>query len=156
MCVCFCIKVSGMQKVCAFYIVISGLSGCANFSALSHKWHDLKKKKYWTYFLPPLYNFCGNISHSKNNSPRYSQKCSNACMLSHCSSCQILLKLEFSWQIFEVFPDTKFRYNLPLGAKLYNAVSQSWQSFSQFNNFADSPDWDYDKPWMMKQVFHNV
>jgi len=56
-CVCFCIKVSGMQNVCAFYIVICGLSGCANFSAVSHKWHDFLKKKLLNIKCGYFFNF---------------------------------------------------------------------------------------------------
>ena len=39
-------------------------------------------------------------------------------MLSSCNSCQILLKLEFSQQIFEVASNTKFHWNLSIGSQV--------------------------------------
>jgi hypothetical protein len=37
------------------------------FSALSHKRHDFRKKKFVLMCFDFLYNFCLNISHSKKN-----------------------------------------------------------------------------------------
>jgi hypothetical protein len=53
--------------------------------------------------------FVWNISHSKNNAARY-HKCHR---YSHkvCYSCQSLIKLEFSWQIFEMSSNIKFHEN---------------------------------------------
>jgi len=45
--------------------------------------------------------FISNISHSKKNLARYDQKCILVSMLSTRYSCQIVIKLEFSRQIFE-------------------------------------------------------
>jgi hypothetical protein len=49
-----------------------------------------------------------NISHSKENSARYYNKCTSVFMSSTRYSCHIFMILEFSRQIFEKFLHIKF------------------------------------------------
>ena len=39
-------------------------------------------------------------------------------MLSKGYACQILMKIEFSWQIFKVYSDIKFHYNSSIGSQV--------------------------------------
>jgi len=46
-------------------IVICGLSACAIFSILPHKWHYFRKNGYWKKpCFNFLYNFASNVFHS--------------------------------------------------------------------------------------------
>jgi hypothetical protein len=87
-----------------------------DFSVLSQKQHDFYKKVighemcvlilYTTVFR--------NISHSKKNLGRYDKKCVLVFMYSTRYSGRILIKLEFSRQIFQKYSNFKFHEN-PLG-----------------------------------------
>jgi len=60
--------------------------------------HGQKNKvKFVLYFLW----FFLKVSRSKNNSVIYYHKCARVFTYSTCCSCQVLIKLEFSQQIFE-------------------------------------------------------
>ena len=56
-------------------------------------------------------NFVWNFSHFKKNSAKYYHKCTLAFMYRTHYSCQILIKLEFSWQSFKKYLNTKFHDN---------------------------------------------
>ena len=153
MCV-FCIKVWGKQNVCAFYIVICGLSGCANFSELSHTWHDfLKTKKKITEHKMWFFNFPTTFV-----APFLILRIIHQDILEsvHMPSCWVtVVFVRFYWNLnflsrFLKYQISNFVTICPLGAKLYNAAMTKLI----VNNFADAPnwDWDYNKPWMMKQV----
>jgi hypothetical protein len=57
-----------------------------------------------------------NFSHFKRNSAKYYQKCTLVFMWSTRYVCQILMKLEFSRQIFEKYSDIKFHENPSSGS----------------------------------------
>ena len=67
---------------------------------------------YWTYNVcfDFHYNFCWNVSHSKDNSARY-YKCTYVFTYSICYSCQISVKLQFLWQTFWKSSNIKFHEN---------------------------------------------
>ena len=60
-------------------------------------------------FLILSTNFVWNISHSKKNWVKFDKKCILVFMYSVHYSCPILMKLEFSWHIFEKYSSAKFR-----------------------------------------------
>ena len=92
-----------------------------NFSTLSHKRHDFrkkKKKKFIEYFMPVLIFstiFVWNISHSKKKWARYDQECISVFIWSTRYSCQTLMKFEFSKEVFENPQMLDFVQTLPLG-----------------------------------------
>ena len=63
-------------------------------------------------------------SHSKKNSTRYCHKCAYVFTQSTCYSCFILMKLEFSQQIFKKCSNIKCHKNLSSGSW---AVPCSWK-----------------------------
>jgi len=82
-----------------------------------------------------------NISHSKKNWARYDQKCVLIFMWSTRHSCQILIELEFSGQIFGLESNIK-TYEVPsVGAELFHA--DRWTDMTKptvaFRNFANAP-----------------
>jgi len=84
------------------------------FSTLSHRRHCFRKKKEvmeHEMCVDFSYNFVWNISHSIKNGTRCDQKCILAFMWSTVYPCQILMKLEFSRQIFEKASNIKFNGN---------------------------------------------
>jgi hypothetical protein len=62
--------------------------------------------------------FVYNISHFKKNLARYCHKCENVLIKSTCYSCRILMKLEFSRQIFEKSLNIKFHQNPFSGSRV--------------------------------------
>jgi hypothetical protein len=81
--------------------------------------------------------FVWNISHSKKKWARYDEKCIMVFTWSASYSCQILMKLELSRQIFEKYPKFSFMKSRPVGAELYHADRQTDKHgvnsrFSQF------------------------
>jgi hypothetical protein len=62
--------------------------------------------------------FIQNIPHSEKNSLRYFHNCEKIFMLSTCNSYHILMKLEFSEQIFEESSHIKFNQNLSHGSQV--------------------------------------
>ena len=87
------------------------------FYTLSHKRHDFREKviehKMCVLILSTI--FVWNISYYKNWA-RYYHKCTQVFMWSTGYSCQILMKLEISWQIFEKCSNIKFHENLSNGS----------------------------------------
>jgi len=72
-----------------------------------------------------------NISDSKKNLVRYYHKCTYIFMLSTCYSCQIFIKLEFSWQISKNSSGIKFNKNLSTGSQVVlcrQTYIHIWQS----------------------------
>jgi hypothetical protein len=100
-CVCVCVVLviqhaKRMRRV----IVSCGLSGCTTFfDNISSGTIIGKKVIEHKICFDFLYNFAWSTSHSEN-SARYCHKCKNVFMLSTRYSCHILIKLEFSGQIF--------------------------------------------------------
>jgi hypothetical protein len=73
------------------------------FSTLYHKRYDFRKKVTKRKMCVLIFStaFVWNISHSKKNSARYYHKCTQLFMWTTRYYSQILMKLEFSRQIFE-------------------------------------------------------
>jgi hypothetical protein len=94
------------------------------------------------FFLNFLYKFCPKNFHSKKNLGRYNKKFSYVSMQSTRYSCQILMKLEFSRQIFYNFSNSKFHENPSSGAEFFHADRQKDRhdevssGFSQFSERA--------------------
>jgi hypothetical protein len=108
-----CISVAlGIQNAMRMRRVLSSCVSCSAvqyFSTLSHKRNDFGKKKvterkiYVLIFSTTLF---WNIPHSKNWAI-YDQQCILIFMQSASYSCNILMKLEFSQQIFEKYWNIK-------------------------------------------------
>jgi hypothetical protein len=90
-----------------------------------------------------LYKFTWNISHSKENWARYDQKRIAVFMWSIRYSCQILTKLEFSRQIFEIHI-SNFMKIRPVRTELYHADrrTDTTKLIVAFRSFAkEHKDW---------------
>ena len=89
-----------MQCACTIFSCVACLA-LRYFSTLSHKWHDLKNKLLNKKMCGLIFStsFVWNISHYKKNWARYGHKYTFFVRHSH-YSCQILMKLGFSQQIF--------------------------------------------------------
>jgi hypothetical protein len=89
------------------------------FSTLSHEWYSVQKKvterKIRVLILST--SFVWNISYPKKNWARC-HKCVNVFMWSTRYSHQILVKLEFSQQIFKKFSKVKFNVNMSSGSRV--------------------------------------
>ena len=91
-------------------------------STLSHTGMIKKKVIGHKMYVVIVYTvFVWNISYSKNNSTNY--KCQSLSMCSTHYFCRILIKVEFSWQIFENLSNTLKIH--PVGAKLLCANRQT-------------------------------
>jgi len=93
-----------------------------------------------------LYNFffIWIISHSEKNSARYCRKCAHVCLRVQYRYCQILIKLEFSGQIFEKCQDRKFHEDLSSGSKVVPCGQTDGQRDMRtlivaFCNFVNAP-----------------
>ena len=95
-----------------------------------------------------LYKFIWSIYHSKKNLERYCRQCENVFMYSTRNACQILTKLKFSRQIFEIISSTKFHQNPSSGSKLFHTDGQTYKRTGQtdmtkptvaFSNIANAP-----------------
>ena len=95
-----------------------------------------------------------NISHSKKNWARYDQKCLLVLKWSTRNYRQILMKVEFSRQIFDKFSNTKFHQNLTSRRHvvLYELIDRRTDRYDEsllvaFRKFVNAP-------W--KQIFDVV
>jgi hypothetical protein len=85
----------------------------------SHKRNDFLTKKIPEHNICVLMlskNFVWHISKSNKNWAKRDHKCVLVFMYSNSCSFQILVELEYSWQIFEKYSDSKFHENLPSGS----------------------------------------
>jgi hypothetical protein len=76
-------------------------------------------------------NFVRNISHSKKIWERYDTKCILVLTYSARYSCRILMKLEFSWQIFVRYSNIKFHENPSSRSRVVlcgQTDGQTWRS----------------------------
>jgi hypothetical protein len=99
-----------MQCACAIFSSVS-CPALQYFSMLSHKRHDFRKKSCWAENIcfEYFYNFFfRNIFHSKKIWARYDQKRILFFTYSNLYCCPILMKREFSRQIFEKYSNIKF------------------------------------------------
>jgi hypothetical protein len=104
------------------HIVICGLTGFTVFvhiiswtARFSKKKKKKKKKLNIKCFISTT--SVRNTFHSKNWA-KYDYKCILVFMWSTRYSCLILIKLEFSWQIFENYSNTRFHENLSSGRRI--------------------------------------
>jgi hypothetical protein len=91
------------------------------------------------------YKFC----HSEENWARCDQKCILVCTWSTRCPCQILIKLEFSRQLFEKYSNIKFRDNPSSGKRVvpYRRTDrQTTKVIVTFRNFANAPKMIYLTP----------
>ena len=89
------------------------------FSTQSNKWHDFQINviKHNMFVLFFYTTFVWGISHSKKKWASYDQKYIVASMESTRYSCQILMKLEFSRQIFAKYSNIKLNENPSSGSR---------------------------------------
>jgi hypothetical protein len=86
--------------------------------------------------------FFWNISHSIKNSVRYSHTCRIVFTLGTSYSCQILMKLEFSWQTLEKYSKTNLFKIHHMGVELFDADGQTDRqdkANSRFWRFCGTP-----------------
>jgi len=84
-----------------------------------------------------LLKFVLNISHSKKKRPRCDHRCILVFTTNTYYSCQLLIKLEFSRQIF-INIQSNFMKILPLGAEFFHAdrrTDRHDENNRQFSNF---------------------
>jgi hypothetical protein len=120
--VCVCsLRYPACKAYAPYFVFISGQSFCTYSPPLSHKARFSKKKKKLirrkmsvltcsTFFCPK--------HHSKQNSPRSYQKCTQVFMYSARCSGQILVQLESSRQVFEKHSNKKYHENTPSGSRV--------------------------------------
>ena len=102
----FCVCVGGglfiQHAIRVRHIFICALSGSATFVHIIQSTSRFSGQSYGTQnvWFDFLYNLPWYISHSKKNSARYSYKCKNVFIQSTRYSCKLLMKLEFSRQVF--------------------------------------------------------
>ena len=77
-------------------------------------------------------------SHSKKNSATYYRKCTQILTLSNRYSCQILMKLEFSWQAFEKSKKYTFHEN-PSSGSMRTDGQKDMTKVIFFRDFANAP-----------------
>jgi hypothetical protein len=111
-----------------------------HFSTLSHKRCDFRKNviehKISVLILSTTFRY--NISHSRKNLATYRQKCLNVFMLSTRYSCRILMKREFSRQIFEEHSNIKFHQNPFSGSRVVACgQTEGHEANSRFSKFCE-------------------
>ena len=128
--------------------IVASRSSTSEFSTLSHKRCSFREKTLLNKMYVFIFSttFIWNISHSKRNLTRYCQKCRNFFIWSTRYSCQILMKLKFSWQSFEkkaqIWRLIKIR---AVGAELYlidrrtDEQTDMRRLIITFRNFANAP-----------------
>jgi len=79
------------------------------FSTISHKRHDFQKKIVGHVIWAVIFSITSvrNNSHSKTKWAKYDQKCALVINKELVNSCPILMKPEFSLQIYEKYSNTK-------------------------------------------------
>jgi hypothetical protein len=123
------------------------------FSALSHKCHYFWKKviKHKICVLIFCTTFVENISNSKKRWAWFYHHCTLDFIRSTHYTCQILMELEFSWQIFKKIPKYKKLIVHWAEAVTFDAdretdeqTCDTWHDMTKlivpFGNFADAPE----------------
>ena len=84
-----------------------------------------------------------NVSHYKKKWARYDKKCVLVVMQSTSHSCNILIKLKFSWHIFEKYLNIKFKGNPSSGNRFVPCGRTDRRDEANriiFRNFAKTPN----------------
>jgi hypothetical protein len=97
--VTICIQHTMRMRLCVIWVQ----SGSTFFSTLSHKRHDFRKLLNTKSVLIFCTAFVWHISQSKKNLVRYYHKCILIFRYRAHFPCHILMKIEFSQQIFEKY-----------------------------------------------------
>ena len=121
------------------HVVICDLSGLQYFSTLSHKRRDFRKKEIIEHKIHALIfsaTFVGKFSHSRKNWARYGLICIFVFVKSTHYYRQIVMKREFSRQIFEKYSNIKFHENPLLQA---DERTDMTKVIVAFRNFAKAP-----------------
>jgi hypothetical protein len=137
---------------CAHAILSPGcLPRCTIFFTLSHKRHDFREEMSNIKFVLNFYSsFISNIYQSNKNSARY-RKCRYVFIHSTCYSCQILIKPEFSRQVFAKSSNIQFHENPSSGSR----VVACGQTDRRTNGYADRRT-DMTKVTVAFRYFANV
>ena len=144
--VCVCIAVLVIRHLnrifsALYCVVIRGLFGYTTFFSHSLiKVRDFEKKIIEHKICVLIFSttFVWNISHSKKNSGRYYHKYMSLFMYSTGYSCQILMKLEFSRQIFQKSLNIKYLKNSSIDSQVVYAFF--WAIPRRLNSYAgESP-----------------
>jgi hypothetical protein len=136
------------------HIVFCGLP-CSDifFSTLSHRRQDCQKKKAVDHKMSVLIfstNLVWNFSHSKKNLARYDHTFILVFTWSARYSCQILMKLKFSRQIFEKYPNVIFHENNPSGNRVVpcgrteRRTDRHDEANSRSSQFCETPKNDFE------------
>ena len=147
MCVCS-LNYPARKPYASYYIAIWGLSSSTIFFLIISWTARFSEKRYWAKNCVLIFSitFVWNISHSKNNQAIY-HKCILVFVWSTRYSCQIVMKLEFSQQIFEKCSNIKFHENPSSGSRVVAWGRTEGQTEGQrdmklmvaFRNFANAP-----------------
>jgi hypothetical protein len=110
------------DKMLTRHVVLCGLSGSTVFFSHNHKSRTISEKKMIEHKMcfDFLYKLFWNIFHSKKNWVRYDNKCTLVLMWSNRYSCQILMEVVISRQIFEKYV-SNLRKIRPVGVELFHA-----------------------------------
>ena len=120
------------------------------FSPLSHKRHDFRKNDtaHKICVLILCRNFIWNIFYCKKNWVKYDHNCISAFVYRTRYSCQILIKVEFSRQIFAKYSDIKFHENSSSGSRVVPWGQTDWQTDSRTDRQTQTDrltDWQADR-----------
>ena len=86
-----------------------------------------------------LYKFVSNISHSKKNRERCYNKCILVFMYTTHFYCQILMKLEFSRQLFAKYSSFNFRENPSSGRRADGRTGRHDETNRRCPQFCEPP-----------------
>ena len=124
------------SKYYIFWVCVCSLMypACNAYAPYCHLWHvwlyhifphyltkvriSKKKKLNIKLCFDFLHNFSWRISHYKKKWAKYYHKSTYIFMSSTRYSCQIWIKLEYSWQILEKYSNIEFHENSPSGSRV--------------------------------------
>jgi hypothetical protein len=144
MCLYSCSRFNHENRPFRRHIMFSSVAcvDVPNFSTFSHNGHDFRKKKLlikFSFYL--FYNFVWKISSIKRDWVRHNRKCTRH-VGAHVNihySCQILIDLKFSRQIFEKFL-SRFSENFFIVSRFFLCrqadVTQLIFGFRNFSNLS--------------------